>query len=68
MYDSDFSITTSPSMCMMIALVQTGPLNNLFFCSLGLGFLFFMPAAAAADATVLLSDLKSLQPCYQVIP
>jgi hypothetical protein len=53
---------------MMIALVQTGPLNNLFFCSLGLGFLFFMPAAAAADATVLLSDLKSLQPCYQVIP
>jgi hypothetical protein len=38
---------------------------NFFFCSLGLGFFFFMPAA---DATVLLSDLKSLWPCYQVIP
>jgi hypothetical protein len=38
MYDSDFSITTSPSMCMMIALVQTGP--QLFFLFFRVGFVF----------------------------
>jgi hypothetical protein len=39
MYDSDFSITTSPSMCMMIALVQTGP--QLFFLFFRVGFPLF---------------------------